>query len=67
MSELTAETAYRAGPADAAATSPHAELRIAGAVLDGALEELGGCLRNDFGAAGQSRVDVIAAFARDHS
>ena len=53
--------------ADAATRSPHAQLRLAGSVLDGALEELGGCLRDDFGAVGDSRVDVMAAFARDHS
>ena len=53
--------------ADAAAKSPRAELHIAGAVLDGALEELGGCLRDDFGAAGHSRTDIMEAFARDHS
>ena len=53
--------------ADGAATSPHSGLRIAGTVLDEALEELGGCLRDDFGAAGESRSDIMASFARDHS
>jgi hypothetical protein len=53
--------------ADAAAKSPHYALRIAGTVLDGALEELGGCLRDDFGAGGESRSDIMASFARDHS
>jgi hypothetical protein len=53
--------------ADAASKSPHSALRVAGAVLDGALEELGGCLRDEFGAGGDSRDDIIASFARDHS
>jgi hypothetical protein len=53
--------------ADAAVESPHGDLRIAGSVLDDALEELGSCLRDNFGAAGDSREDVIQSFARDHS
>jgi hypothetical protein len=53
--------------ADAAAKSPHSTLHIAGTVLNGALEELGGCLRDDFGVAGESRSDIMASFARDHS
>lgn len=53
--------------ADGAAKSPHSALRIAGSVLDQALEELGGCLRDDFGAGGDSRSDIMASFARDHS
>jgi len=53
--------------ADAAAESSHSTLRIAGTVLDGALEELGACLRDDFGAGGESRSDIMASFARDHS
>jgi hypothetical protein len=53
--------------ADAAVQAPHGDLRIAGSVLDDALEELGSCLRDNFGAAGDSRADVIQSFARDHS
>jgi hypothetical protein len=53
--------------ADAAATSPGSALRLAGTVLDEALEELSGCLRDDFGARGDSRSDIMASFARDHS
>ncbi|GAA1995319.1 potassium channel family protein [Microbacterium pumilum] len=53
--------------ADAAAQSPHADLRIAGSILDDALEDLVGCLRDNFGAEGESRADVMESFARDHS
>ncbi|MET0781935.1 MAG: ion channel [Microbacterium sp.] len=53
--------------ADAAVQSRHADLRIAGSILDDALEELGGCLRDNFGAGGESRADVMQSFARDHS
>jgi len=53
--------------ADAALQSPHADLRIAGSILDDALEDLGECLRDNFGAGGESRADVMQSFARDHS
>jgi hypothetical protein len=53
--------------ADAAAISPGSALRLAGTVLDEALEELSGCLRDDFGASGDSRSEIMASFARDHS
>ncbi len=39
----------------------------AGAVLDDALEDLGACLRDNFGARGESRTELIDSFARDHS
>lgn len=53
--------------AEAALRSPHADLRMAGSILDDALEDLGECLRDNFGAAGESRADVMQSFARDHS
>ena len=53
--------------ADAAAQSPHPDVRLAGAVLDESLEDLGACLRENFGADGESRADVMESFARDHS
>jgi hypothetical protein len=53
--------------ADAARASAQPTLRVAGAVLDDSLEELGTCLRDNFGAVGETRGDVIAAFARDHA
>lgn len=53
--------------ADAAVRSPHSDLRLAGSVLDDALEDLGRCLRDNFGAHGDSRADVMKSFARDHS
>ncbi|WP_127474475.1 potassium channel family protein [Microbacterium sulfonylureivorans] len=53
--------------ADAASASTHADLRVAGLILDDALEELGTCLRDNFGALGETRSDVIASFARDHA
>ncbi len=53
--------------AEAAAQSPDPDLRLSGAVLDDALDELGGCLRDNFGARGESRADVMESFARDHS
>jgi hypothetical protein len=53
--------------ADAATASPEEGLRIAGSILDDALEELGTCLRDEFGAVGETRGQVIAAFARDHA
>jgi hypothetical protein len=53
--------------ADAAGQSPHPTLRAAGSVLDAALEDLGECLRDNFGASGESRADVMESFARDHS
>ncbi len=53
--------------ADAAAQSPQSGVRAAGVVLDEALEDLGACLRDNFGAAGESRADVMESFARDHS
>jgi hypothetical protein len=53
--------------AEAAAHSPHSSVRLAGVVLDESLEDLGACLRDNFGADGDSRVDVIESFARDHS
>lgn len=53
--------------AEAAAHSPDPDLRLSGAVLDDALDELGGCLRDNFGARGESRADVMRSFARDHS
>lgn len=52
---------------DAASRSAHVELSIAGAVLDDALEDLGACLRDNFGARGDSRAELIDSFARDHS
>lgn len=53
--------------ARAASTSPHVELSAAGAALDAALEDLGECLRDNFGARGESRIELIDSFARDHS
>jgi Ion channel len=53
--------------ADAAARSPHPGVRLAGVVLDESLEDLGACLRENFGADGESRADVMESFARDHS
>lgn len=50
-----------------ALTSPHTDLAMAGAVLDDALEDLGACLRDNFGARGESRADFIESFARDHA
>lgn len=50
-----------------ASGSPHVELSTAGAVLDDALEDLGACLRDNFGARGESRTELIDSFARDHS
>jgi hypothetical protein len=53
--------------ADTAARSPQAGVRVAGVVLDESLEDLGECLRDNFGAGGESRADVMESFARDHS
>ena len=53
--------------ADAATQSPQSGVRVAGVVLDEALEDLGACLRDNFGATGKSRADVMESFARDHS
>jgi voltage-gated potassium channel Kch len=53
--------------ARAASTSPQVELSAAGAALDAALEDLGECLRDNFGARGESRTELIDSFARDHS
>lgn len=53
--------------AQAASASPHVDLRTAGIVLDEALEDLGACLRENFGARGESRSELIDSFARDHS
>lgn len=53
--------------ADAAGASGDTALRVAGTVLDDALQELGDCLRDNFGARGETRGDVIASFARDHA
>ena len=53
--------------ADAATQSPQSGVRVAGVVLDEALEDLGSCLRDNFGATGESRADVMESFARDHS
>ena len=53
--------------ADAATQSPQSGVRVAGVVLDEALEDLGACLRDNFGATGESRADVMESFARDHS
>jgi hypothetical protein len=53
--------------AEAAARSAQTGVRLSGAVLDESLEDLGACLRENFGAAGESRADVMESFARDHS
>jgi hypothetical protein len=53
--------------AGAAVRSPQSTLSVAGTVLDEALEELSARLRDDFGAGGESRNDIMASFARDHS
>lgn len=53
--------------ARAASVSSHVELTAAGAALDAALEDLGECLRDNFGARGESRTELIDSFARDHS
>ncbi len=53
--------------ANAASGSSHVELQTAAAVLDHALEDLGACLRDNFGAQGESRSELIDSFARDHS
>jgi len=53
--------------ADAAATSSHAAVRTAGSLLDSALDDLAGCLRDDFGVAGEARIEIMEAFALDHS
>lgn len=53
--------------AEGGVKSPHSALRVAGTVLDEALEELGKCLREDFAADGESRIEIMASFARDHS
>ncbi|WP_374313374.1 potassium channel family protein [Microbacterium sp.] len=53
--------------AEAAAASSQESIRVAGSVLDDALDELDSSLRDEFGAVGDTRGDVIAAFARDHA
>ena len=53
--------------ADAAGRSSRPVVRAAGSVLDEALEDLGDCLRDNFGASGESRGDVMESFARDHA
>jgi ABC-type thiamin/hydroxymethylpyrimidine transport system permease subunit len=53
--------------ADQARRSPSVDLVVAGTVLDDALEDLGACLRDNFGARGESRADFIDSFARDHA
>jgi hypothetical protein len=53
--------------AHAASGAPHVDLQTAGDVLDHALEDLGACLRDNFGARGESRSELIDSFARDHS
>lgn len=53
--------------ADASRASRHPDLRVAGAVLDEALEDLGACLRDNFAAHGESRAELMESFARDHS
>ncbi len=53
--------------AAAARTSPNTDLSMAGTVLEDALEDLGACLRDNFGARGESRADFIDSFARDHA
>lgn len=53
--------------AEAARASVHADLRIAGALLDDALDDLGTCLRDNFAAHGESRAELMESFARDHS
>jgi Ion channel len=53
--------------AEAAGRSLHPAVRVAGSVLDEALEDLGACLRDNFGASGDSRIDIMRSFARDHS
>ncbi|WP_396642939.1 potassium channel family protein [Microbacterium sp.] len=50
-----------------ARASSSIDLVTAGTMLDDALEDLGACLRDNFGAHGESRADFIDSFARDHA
>ncbi|MFI7482928.1 potassium channel family protein [Kocuria sp. M1R5S2] len=51
---------------DAAATAPTADVRLAGARLGGALEQLAHKLRKDFVRSGPSPEEAFAAYAEDH-
>ncbi|HAQ60086.1 MAG TPA: transporter [Microbacterium sp.] len=53
--------------AERAQSSTMAAVRGAGGVLNNALDDLGTCLRDNFDIRGDSRAELIAAFARDHA
>lgn len=52
--------------AEAARSSSDVDIRLAGEVLNEALDDLGTCLHDNFGIVGDSRAELISAFAREH-